>query len=516
MTETVPAPEAVTEVVPAENPQAVGPGIAVRLEKAVPQADAYSFFFSIKAQPPDENLIALFPASAYLIDSTGQKIAMIYKQPWHPGEQVDLWELQTTAKPGYGPYTLGIDKIFAYYNTNHAVFDFDPGQNPQVGQSWSLDQTFTFGGYAVKVTSAKMEEKDFTNWGLPSKLPGIQFTFQAADGKTPIRLGIQDDDGEHNKDGQVIPSGDGEPSPVYSAGIYYEKGIPTGKISVAIYEASSLVSGNWEFQWSSPQQTGITQLNPAEKVSSKPGARNVTASLERVIKLDDGYLFYIHMTSAEQRPNLAYIEPVTVYGLDSTGQKISLSLDAPQWYLAGPETLWQYRTKDKIAGGPIQLIIEKAKAHYALIGLNTPRTQPVIDANSFTFDAGSAPEIGQTWTLDQPFDIGGYKGKVVSARAVSFDPSQHPDVQNAQGYGHGYEFEVQSDDPAVQMNVDLEIAPNADIWEPTLKVSGEPGSTSTQAILFQGDLPNQQVKVTFFGISVLLEDTWTIKWPLPK
>ncbi len=501
---------------PTKNSQAAEPEINVRLEKVVAQADGYSFFFSLTAQPADENLIALYPASASLIDATGQKIALIYKRPWHPGEPVDLWELQTTAKPGYGPYTLIIDKIFAYYNTNNAVFDFDPGLNPQMGQSWPLDQTFAFGGQAVKVTSATIEKKDFTTWGLASDIPGITFTFQAVDGKTPIRLGILDNNAEHSQAGQVIPSGDGEPAPTYRAGLYYEKGMPAGKIPVSIYEASRLISGDWEFQWADPQQTGAMQLHPAEAVSSKPGIHDVTASLEKVVKLADGYLFYIHITSTEQRPNLITIEPITMYGIDSTGQKISLSLDAPQAYLAKPDTVWQYRTTGKIAEGPIQLVVEKALAHYAAIPLDTPPTQPVLEANTFTFEAGPAPAIGQTWTLNQPFAIGGYPGKVVSVRAVSFDPSQHPEIKDAQGYGHGYEFTVQSDDPADQMNVALEITPGVNEWVPTLKVDGKPGATSTQTIFFQGDLPNQQVKVTFSSLTVLLEDSWTIHWTPPK
>ncbi len=488
-------------------------GIIVNLEKVVPQADDYSFFYSIIAKQPEENLVALYPASASLVDATGQKTALIYKHPWQPGEKVDLWELQPVSPPAYGPYTLVMDTLFAYYDTHNAVFQFDPGPTPQVGQAWTLDQTFSLGSLEVKLVSAQMVEKDLTDMGLSRHVPGIRFAFQAGDGASRIRISILDNDAAHNNAGQIIPGGDDELSPTYHADLYFEKGIPAGKIPVAVYSASKMITGRWESSWASPDQNGIELLNPDYAVSSRPGASAVKVELKRAVKLAGRYLFFLHLASAEERPDLRYIEPVSVSVIDSTGKKISLVLDGTQRYLATPATLWQYHTTENLAEGPLQVIVEKARVHYTSMSSETPPTQQMLDAHSFIFDAGPAPEIGQKWALDQAFNIGGYQGRLTSAQVVAFDPSTHPEVIDAQGYEKGFAFTGQSADPAVRMNLWLEIAPSdRNIWIPMLKMDGAPGSDFTQTILFQGSLPNQRVKVTFYGLTITLDDTWKVDW----
>jgi hypothetical protein len=231
-------------------------GIIVNLEKVVPQAGNYSFFYSISAKQPEENLVALYPASASLVDASGQKIALIYEHPWQPGEKVDLWELQPVSPPGNGPYTLVIDTIFAYYDTHNAMFQFEPGPNPLVGQTWPLDQTFSLGSLEIKLVSAQMVEKDLTNWGLSRQVPGIKFAFQASDRVSRIRISLLDNDPAHNNAGQIIPGGDDELSPAYHADLYFEKGIPAGKIPITIYGASKMITGRWESSWASPDQNG--------------------------------------------------------------------------------------------------------------------------------------------------------------------------------------------------------------------------------------------------------------------
>lgn len=498
--------------------------ITVSLEKVVPQEDKYSFYFSIVSDKKDQSLLALYPASAYLIDSTGQKIALVYMHPWSPSQKVDLWELQTVSKPAYGPYTLVLDKIFAYYQTNNASFEFDPGQNPQLGQTWILDQTFSIGNTAVQVVSAKMVEKDLTDWGLPKDTHGIDFSFQSVDTKTPIYLDVMDNEVKHNTEGLVVPdNGYREPSADFSAALYYEKGIPADKIPVIISSGYVQVSGKWEVQWSPPEQSGSILLDAAETVSSKPNSFGVTADLKTVVKVADGYLFYLHMTAPEQEPSFRVIEPGAVSLIDSTGKKIILHLDGPPEYNATDETLWQFSTKENIATGPIQLVVEKAKAHYTNFNFDTPpddqTLEKVVEEYSFTFDAGSAPQIGQTWILNKEFEFGGYKGIVVSAHAVAIDSHLLPSpFTNDESLNSGLEFETQSIDPAIQWNVAflLDRSPNysGDIVDCAGYIEGKSGSTTLYTVPCRG-LPDNVIRVIFNSISVLLDDAWEIDWALP-
>jgi len=184
--------EPIMGIVPSETPATsdnrIADEITVKLEKVVPQKDNYIFYISMASNKKDESLLALYPASAYLLDATGQKTPLLSYPSWEPIKKVELWELQNFVhKPAHGPYTLVVDKVWAYYETNHASFEFDPGQNPQIGQTWSLDRTWSFGGHEVKVVSAQMVERPEYGDGDSIKNPqGYEFKFQVLDGKTPM------------------------------------------------------------------------------------------------------------------------------------------------------------------------------------------------------------------------------------------------------------------------------------------------------------------------------------------
>ena len=518
--------EPVLGVTPSGKSSVAEQGITISLEKVVPQRDKYSFYFSIIPEKKDESLLALYPASAYLIDATGQEIYLSYMGPWYDNKS-NLWELQTTSKPAYGPYTLVIDKLFAYYETdynrtNNASFEFDPGQNPQIGQTWTLNETFSLGGIKVNVISAKMVEKDLSAWGLSKNTQGIEFSFQSADAITPIHLEILDN-AEHIMDGQVITDNEySEASVDFSAALYYEKGLPKDKIPVTIWEGYIPISGKWGFQWNSPDQTGVNLLDVVHTISSKPGTSGVMAELKRVVKLNDGFLFYIHMAALEKKPDFRVIEPVEVFVIDSTGHKIKLNLDGPQIYNAREENLLQFSTREKIVDGPIKIVIEKAKVHYTNFNFDSPPAEDVlqraIDEHSFIFDVGADPKIDQVWILDEEFEIGGYEGKVLSARAVSIDYHllPYPNLQVDESINRGYEFTIEALDPGIQWNVNMFIyKPKGEGYADCIGgIDGELGSITTHTVTCRG-LFNDKLQATLTEISILLDEVWEIDWNLP-
>jgi hypothetical protein len=452
--------EPVLEVTPSASSSASNNGITISLDRVVPQDGKYLFYCSVVAENKGQPFSHTYPASAYLIDSTRQKVSLVDFRPPSIQETDQNWELQPASQVAYGPYKLVIQKIFAYYEADNVSFEFDPGPNPQVGQTWQLDQTMHLGGVDVKVVSAKMVEKDLTSWGMAAKTQGIEFTFQSADEKTLIhQLDIMDGDAQHNMDGMVTPDSDpwSELSTNISIRLFYEKGIPADKIPVVIYRESVVVRGHWEFEWAAPEQIGVNLLDAANSIVSKSNASGVTAGLDRVVKLDDGYLFFINMNTPEQDPAFRVIEPVNVNVIDSSGKKVNLNLDAPQSSFARKENLWQYSTKETLASGPLKIVVEKAKAHYTNFNFNYVDAPPsaetleqVTEEHSFTFDVGADPQVDQTWTLDQEFELGGYKGKVISARAVTVDSKQlpFPSLQSDASINRGYEFNIQSVDPS--------------------------------------------------------------------
>jgi hypothetical protein len=511
--------EPVLDVTPSSASSVSDNGITVTLDRVVPQDGKYLFYSSAVADDKQKPITRTFAASAYIVDATGQKVALTDMRPPSILDTEQNWELQPVSQLAYGPYTLTIDKIFAYYEANNASFDFDPGQNPQIGQTWQIDQTLKLGGVDVKVVSAKMVEKDLTSWGMSTNTTGIEFTFEAADEKTPINLDIMDNDAQHNLAGMVVPANDNfEPAAKVSIGLYYEKGIPTDKIPVAINKETVMISGHWELQWSAPEQTGA--------VLSKPNASGMTTELKRVVKLDDGYLFYIHIATPELSPQFRVIEPGNVSIIDSTGQKINLHLDAPQSFYARKDNLWQFSTKGKIAAGPLKLVVEKAKMYYSNFNFDyfaSPSSdeirQQLINEHSFIFDVGADPQVDQSWDLNQEFEVGEYKGIVKSVHAVIADPTLQPfpELRTDASINRGYEFTIESVDPAIQWNVSMSIGKpkgDSEFADCIGGMDGNAGTTTTHTVTCRG-LSDNKLQVTIAEISVLLDEVWEVGWTLP-
>lgn len=519
--------EPVLDVTPSVSSSVHDKDITVTLDKVVPQDDLYSFYFRVQPDEKNDAVLAYFPAWAYMIDATGQKVALVYNSPF-PGMQdtAEPWELQSIAKPAYGPYRLVIDKIFKYYQEDGAdFFEFDMGPEPQVGQTWAIGQTLHLAGTDVRIVSATMVEKDLAAWGLSEHTQGIQFNFEAVDGATPFLVDVMDRDLDRIMSGNIIPfSENGEPSTEIAKVLFYGNGAPSGKVQFAINGQTVMTTGNWELEWASPDQTGVDLLDPASMITSGPGASGVAAELKRVVNLDDGYLFFIHMTAPEQQSDFKSINPQEVFVVDASGQKIKLTLDGPQTYIANAQSVWQFSTKENIVPGPIQLIVENVKLYYSNFNFDTPPApealSQIFSEHSFIFDVGADPQVGQAWTLNQEFEIGGYKGIVTSVRAVTVDPQllPFPGLRTDVTINRGYEFTIQSMDPAIQWNVNMSLSKprgvpgNVDCIG---GLDGEVRATTTYTVSCRGLFDNR-LEATINEISVWVDGAWEVDWDLPS
>lgn len=514
----------VVDVTPSDTSSVNQNGYTVSLNNVVPQDDLYSFYFTIMPDVKKNSMLAVFPASAQIIDATGQKVWLTYNHPF-PGSHdlAEPWELQSVSKPAYGPYTLTIDKIFTYYQEDGSnFFEFDTGPEPQVGQTWAIDQILHLAGTDVRVVSARMIEKDLASWGLSDNTQGIEFTFEAVDGKTPFLLDVMDRDLDRIMAGQIVPySENGEPAANLKLALLYGNGVPAGKVAFAVNGQTVMTTGDWQLQWASPDQTGVELLTASEAVPSTQNAPGATAKLDRVVKLDDGYLFYLSMNSLEARPDLRVLAPGSVYVIDSTGKRIDLHLNGPQVNAATQANLWEFSAKEAIAEGPLKVKIENATAYYSPWDMSVPPTKELMAPYTFTFDTGSDPQFDQTWSLDQEFEIGGYKGKVTSVRAVPVDSNQlpFPEMRSDRSIDSGYEFTIQSADPTLRWNVGLSLArpeglTGAGFVDCIGHIPSEPGPTPTHTVTCRG-LANQTLEATIYEVSVQMDGPWEIDWVLP-
>ncbi|MBK9927966.1 MAG: hypothetical protein IPP66_22060 [Anaerolineales bacterium] len=143
------------------------PKVDMTLERIIPTDSNTVLYFHLNVENPDPSLISIMPQSVYVIDSLGQKFRMIGSFVWQPFEHKvgSSFEFISEGKPAPGPLTVVIDQAIAYYmpmytdppqaTPEEMTFTFDVGENPEYGQKWDLNKTFTIAGYEFEIVSAQ-------------------------------------------------------------------------------------------------------------------------------------------------------------------------------------------------------------------------------------------------------------------------------------------------------------------------------------------------------------------------
>ncbi len=275
---------------------------------------------------------------------------------------------------------------------------------------------------------------------------------------------------------------------------------------LAAVPAGTVVGVPVVFATATPEPVETQVASPTAAVASHP----ISLALDGTAQLDTATIFYIHLEMQNPDPSLISVMPANVYVIDSQGQHIVLIPNFPwQPYQFRPGSKLEYRSQSKPAVGPLTVVVEKAIAYYAPMYVDAPQASP--EQMSFTFDAGENPQRGQSWGLDEMFEIAGYPIKVTSVRAVNFEDTKVPGVDyslGSQGYEYGYEFKVQAD-PSVKMHVAMDIVSESPICWLSNVVSDLPTSSSMDyAQLCRDAYPRGVVKVTIRELSVLEDSTW--------
>lgn len=160
------------------------PKVTMTLERIVPTDSATILYLHFNMENADPSLISIMPVSAYVIDSLGQQIPLRGGFVWQPFEhQVgSSFEFATETKPAAGPLTVVVEQTIAYYmplytdppqaTSEQMSFTFDAGENPQHGQVWNLNKTFTIAGYEFEI--ATIQAVTFSDIETPAYIDGSQ------------------------------------------------------------------------------------------------------------------------------------------------------------------------------------------------------------------------------------------------------------------------------------------------------------------------------------------------------
>ena len=234
-------------------------GVQLVLERAIDLGDGYQLegAFTWQGQAYSSVAIDFMDLSPFtLTGASGQKIPYEETNADNPdaGPTRSPWAIRTGSKAFPGPWTLRVDHLTAFQQVTagSASLSIDFGADPQIGQTWTLDQTVEAAGKKLHAVSARL-------WSEPRNgNPVLTVDFETTPDVTG--LGIEDQanqpDPSHPSAGAGGGGGGGgaEPTPkpgAISAAIAYFK-LPAGVHQLDLTAVDYTIDGPWTVTWNPP------------------------------------------------------------------------------------------------------------------------------------------------------------------------------------------------------------------------------------------------------------------------
>ena len=210
-------------------------GITFALEQVTPSAAGYILTGSVQTANPAMPDAGVFAPSLKITDVNGKDIP--FEQLTPPDQNQagrQLWSLLVRGSDFQWPLALRATAMQADFPTQ-ASFQFDPGPFPVPEQVWTLDQDIQVGKYPLRIIGVQ----------LSSALDGSGFAqYQIFMRSTSELLGASVMDLDHPAG---VGMGGGEAGPgIFSAGLFYNGGLPAGPMHIGISKLYVLVNGSWQ------------------------------------------------------------------------------------------------------------------------------------------------------------------------------------------------------------------------------------------------------------------------------
>ncbi len=253
---TTPGPANAAATSPALTNQSGVKGINLSLDKVIVEANGYQLQGSATwdQQQYVSVMVDLFAPGEQLTDSRGQNIPyeMTDEGTRSTGAQA-TWALRTDSKAYPGPWTLTIPtlQVTQEIQPGPASFQVDFGSDPQIGQTWQLDQELDLAGNKLHLVSASLDQD------TRSQNPKVSFVFETAQEVVDLH-GVIDPANMPDVSGQQAGAGGGGSASApgrYTVYIVFFK-IPTGVHTIQINAISYKLAGPWQVSWDAPA-TGL-------------------------------------------------------------------------------------------------------------------------------------------------------------------------------------------------------------------------------------------------------------------
>lgn len=238
----------------------------------------------------------------------------------------------------------------------------------------------------------------------------------------------------------------------------------------------------------------VFQSSPAVAIPST--AESVESPIDLIVDqvaaLEDGYLLLGHIEWTDESWQNVRIDLETAFAQDAAGRTVPLEPTDE----GSEDNAFAFKIAGKDFSAPLTLHVQ-----HLLVWAN------VENSPTFSFAAGSDPQIGQSWDLNEELEIAGQKFTIYSVRAIQETVESDPG-QMVKGY-------------AIEVGNELNV--NGFIWcngqEETTESWGQTRNTSdTLKVLemfYPAGLPFGQVTCRFQEVQFRLPGSWQIEWQPP-
>lgn len=216
--------------------------ITMTLDRAVQMDDGYLLYATLHwKDTPFYYVDMIDPVEVlHLLDGSGQEMLYEVRYDEQTGIQGDqrqtVFAIKTAPVLTPGPLTLVLDSVFVETPIEGVSFVFDPGLDPKPGQRWQPDLAVTIGEHRLRVFSVVAAEGSYS--------------FEMASDTGIQSVGLNDFD--HTILSGSCTVGDDSPESVFGCGFNYEKGLPSGPVTVSITSIGVMHNQPLQAQWTPP------------------------------------------------------------------------------------------------------------------------------------------------------------------------------------------------------------------------------------------------------------------------